>query len=338
MKSLRSLAWFGASLTFLAVITAHGHAQPAVDRQMVVAEDGSGEYRTVQAAVDAIPANNAGRVTVRIKPGTYAERVVIPRDKPNISFVGDDAAKTTLTYHLHARSLGADGRGVGTSGSTSTNVLADHFTAENLTFANSTPRDIAQALAISANGDRQIYRRCRFLGWQDTLYLGRGRQLFEDCYIEGGVDFIFGASTAVFLNCEIHSKRQGYLTAASTPKDAPYGYVFFNCRLTGAPDLRPASVYLGRPWRDYAHVLFLNCDMGPHIRNEGWHNWNQPNREKTARYGEFGSTGPGAKADGRVPWSRQLPEAEVKAITPQTVLAGRDRWNPLRMANGGKAP
>src|SRR5262249_25441986 len=259
--------------------------------------DGSGQYRTVQAAVDAIPANNVGAVTVHIKPGTYAERVIIPRDKPHIRFVGDDAAKTVLSYHLNARSLGPGGKDVGTSGSTSTNVMADDFTAENVTFANSTPRDVAQALALSAEGDRQVYRRCRFLGWQDTLYLGRGRQLFDDCYVEGGVDFIFGAATTAFLDCEIHSKRNGYLTAASTPKDTPYGFVFFNCRLTGDAGLR---VYLGRPWRDYANVLFLNCDMGLHIRPEGWHNWSQPDREKTARYGEFGSRGPGAKLDSRV--------------------------------------
>jgi pectinesterase len=330
MISHRAMAWFGAPLLFLVGTTARSQALCPADRPLIVAQDGSGQYRSVQAAVNAIPANIAGPVTIHIKPGTYAERVIIPRDKPHVRFVGDDAAKTVLTYHLHARSLNPDGKSVGTSGSTSTNVLADDFAAENVTFANSTPRDVAQALALSANSDRQVYRRCRFLGWQDTLYLGRGRQLFEDCYIEGGVDFIFGASTAAFINCEIHSKRQGYLTAASTPKDAPYGYVFFNCRLTAAPDLRPASVYLGRPWRDYAHVLFLNCDMGPHIRPEGWHNWNQPDREKTARYGEFGGTGPGAKADGRVPWSRQLPEAEAKTITPQAVLVGRDGWNPLR--------
>jgi pectinesterase len=130
----------------------------------------------------------------------------------------------------------------------------------------------------------------------------------------------------VFLDCEIHSKRNGYLTAASTPKDAPYGFVFLNCRLTGVADAR---VYLGRPWRDYAHVLFLNCALGPHIRPEGWHNWNQPERETTARYGEFGSTGPGANPDGRVKWSRQLSAAEARAITPRGVLQGRDGWNPL---------
>jgi pectinesterase len=326
-------------LLVLVVSTALGQAPPkADDRELVVAADGSGQYRTVQSAIDAIPANNASPVTVRIKPGTYLERIVLSRDKRHVRFVGEDAAKTVLTYHLHAQSVDPNGRPYGTSGSTSTNILADDFAAENLTFANSTPRDIAQALALSANGDRQVYRHCRFLGWQDTLYLGRGRQLFDDCHIEGGVDFIFGASTAVFRNCEILSKRQGYLTAASTPQDAPHGYVFFNCKLTATPDLRPASVYLGRPWRDYANVLFLNCDMGPHIRPEGWHNWNQPAREKTAKYGEYGSTGPGAKPDGRVPWSKQLTEAEAKVITPQVVLAGRDGWNPILATNDGKAP
>jgi pectinesterase len=330
--------WLGVSAILLAGGSGLGQTPAPADKTLVVAGDGSGQYRTVQSAVDAIPINGTDPVIVRIKPGTYTERIVVPRGRPHVRFVGEDAAKTILTYELNALSQGSTGRAVGTSGSTSTNVLADDFTAENITFANSTPRDVAQALALSANGDRQVYRRCRFLGWQDTLYANRGRQLFDDCYIEGGVDFIFGAATAVFLNCEIHSKRKGYVTASSTPQDAKYGYVFLNCRLTAAKDLDPSSVYLGRPWRDYSNVLFLNCEMGPHIRPEGWHNWNQPNREKTARFGEFGSTGPGAKPDARVSWSRQLPETEAKAITAKAVLAGRDEWDPSKVLSFGKIP
>jgi pectinesterase len=140
------------------------------DKTLVVAGNGSGQYRTVQAAVDAIPINGTDPVTIRIKPGTYTERIEVPRNKPHVRFVGEDAAKTILTYELNALSRGPTGRAVGTSGSTSTNVLADDFTAENITFAKSTPRDVAQALARSANGDLRVYRRCRFLGWQDTLY------------------------------------------------------------------------------------------------------------------------------------------------------------------------
>lgn len=314
---------FVPAVAALVLLTAGpGRAEPPGERLLVVAANGSGPYRTVQAAVDAVPADGR-RVTVRVKPGTYSERIVVPRNKPKLRLIGDDAAATVLTFNLNATSAGPDGRAVGTAGSASTHVLADDFTVENVTFANATPRDVAQAIALSADGDRHVYRRCRFLGWQDTLYLGRGRQLFDDCYVEGGVDFIFGPGTAVFRNCEVHSKRNGYLTAASTPKDVAYGFVFDHCRVTGAADLR---VYLGRPWRDHASVVFLNCDLGPHVRPEGWHNWKQPEREKTVRFAEFGSTGPGANTAGRVPWSRRLTAAEAAAITPRTVLAGRDGW------------
>jgi pectinesterase len=296
-------------------------------RTLVVASDGSGPYRSVQAAIDAVPAGNKELLTIHIKPGTYRERIALPRDKVRIRLIGEDALKTMLTFDLNARSLGLDNQPIGTMRSTSTVIWASDFVAENLTFANATPRDVAQALAMAANGDRQVFRHCRFLGWQDTLYVGAGRKYFEDCSIEGGVDFIFGPGTAVFKNCEIHSKRQGYVTAASTPREVARGFVFIDCRLTGANDLTPRTVYLGRPWRDYASVTFLHCTMGAHLRPEGWHNWQKPEREKTARYSEYGSIGPGATGE-RVGWSHQLKEGEAEAITLQAVLKGRDSWDP----------
>jgi pectinesterase len=295
---------------------------------IIVAADGSGAFRTVQGAIDAVPKGNQEPISIRIKPGIYTEHLEVPKDKTRIKLLGEDAAKTILTFNLHANALGADKKPIGTMRSSSTNIRANDFTAENLTFANSTPKDISQALAVAALGDRQTYRNCRFLGWQDTVYLGTGRQYFVDCYIEGGVDFIFGPATAVFKNCEVRSIRKGYLTAASTAKDDPFGFVFIDCKMTASADLPDKSVYLGRPWRDYGQVTFVNCVLGPHIRPEGWHNWNMPAREKTARFTEFGSTGPGAAPAARVPWSRQLTEAEAKALTPQAILAGKDGWKP----------
>lgn len=299
----------------------------------VVASDGSAPYHSVQAALDAIPPGGRETVTIHIKPGTYVEQLTVAANKPPLRLVGEDAEKTILTFHLHANLPGPDGSPIGTGKSSSTFVLADNFTAENLTFANSTPRDVAQALVISCSGDRQIFRRCRFLGWQDTIYTHSGRLYFEDCYIEGGVDFIFGAATAVFKNCEVRSKRGGYLTAASTPETEPHGYVFIGCRLTADPEVKNGSVYLGRPWRDFASVVFLDCEMGAHIRPEGWDNWKNPAREKTARYAEHGSRGPGANPGGRVGWSKQLSDSEAKAITIPAVLGGKDGWNPMSPGN-----
>src|SRR5262249_15692349 len=173
---------------------------------------------------------------------------------------------------------------------------------------------------------RIVFRNCRFLGWQDTILLNRGRQYFENCYITGHVDFIFGAATAFFENCHIHILRDGYITAASTPPQQQFGFVFSHCKITG--ESAPVRTYLGRPWRPFASTVFLLTEMSEVIRPEGWNNWNQPEREKTARYAEFGNTGPGANNSARVKWAKQLTGAEAKIITLERVLAGADNWNP----------
>jgi pectinesterase len=301
---------------------------PASAADLVVAADGSGDYRTVQAAIDAAPAGRDRPVTIRIKPGTYSELLKVPDDRRRQRLVGEDAAHTVLTFHLNALSEGAGGRPVGTKRSSSTTVAANDLVAEDLTFANDTPRDVAQALALAADGDRQVFRRCRFLGWQDTLYVGPGRKYFADCFIEGGVDFIFGPGTAVFQGCEVRSKRHGYVTAASTPEDAEHGFVFLDCRLTADDDLPDQTVYLGRPWREHADVAFLSCWMGPHIHPEGWSIWKGTERHKTARFAEHDSRGPRAAPQARVPWSRQLSADEAKAVNVRAVLRGRDEWDP----------
>ena len=296
-------------------------------RTITVAADGSGDVSSVQAAVDAVPANNAERIVIHIKPGTYKERVHVPKDKPKVTFKGDDAKTTVLTYDLFAsKVIPPATQGVGTSGSYSTLIEGDDFVAENVTFENSAG-EVGQAVALRTTGRRQAFYNCRMLGWQDTLYLHHGSAYFRDCYVEGRVDFIFGRGVAVFEDCHIHSKNGGYVTAAATEPTEPFGYVFLSSRLTGEGE----KAYLGRPWRDHAAVAFVRCELGDHVRPEGWDNWRNPAREKTARFVEFRNTGPGADRSKRVPWSRELSDEEAAKYTVANVLAAReDGWDPTR--------
>lgn len=329
MKIFTSLlSVLSKSLVLIVLITACVCEAKAAPVELFVAADGSAKYRTVQEAVMAVPAGTADSpVVIHIKPGTYKELVYVQREKRFFRLVGEDASKTVITYDLNANLKGLDGKPIGTFRTPSTQIDADDFTAENITFENSAGA-VGQALALRVDGDRVVFRNCRFLGWQDTILLNRGRQYFENCYIAGHVDFIFGAATAFFERCHIHCLKDGYVTAASTPDNQPYGFVFSHCRITG--ETSAVKTYLGRPWRAYSAVTFLNTEMSEVVRPEGWHNWNFPEREKTARYAEFGSTGPGAKPAARVHWARQLTKGEAKAITPRRVLAGTDGWNPKR--------
>ncbi len=303
--------------------------------EFVVVADGSGPYRTVQAAVNAAPAGTPDNPSIiRIKPGVYKEVVRIQREKRFLRLIGEDAQKTVLTYNLNAHMIGSDGQEIGTFRTSSMRIDADDVTAENLTFENSAGA-VGQALAVRVDGDRIVFRNCRFLGWQDTVLVNRGRHYFTDCYINGGVDFIFGGATALFDNCHIHCLRDGYITAASTPDNHPFGFVFRHCRITGeSPDIR---TFLGRPWRDFASVIFLHTEMSEVVRPKGWNNWRQPRREKTARYAEYSSSGPGANLQARVAWSRQLNETDAKAMTAENVLGGRDGWNPTVETQAGRA-
>jgi pectinesterase len=221
--------------------------------------------------------------------------------------------------------VGPDGLPIGTFRTPTLQVDADDFTAEHITVENSAG-PVGQALAMRVDGDRAAFRQCRFLGWQDTILLNRGRQYFEDSYINGHVDFIFGGATAWFERCTIFCRRDGYITAASTPKEDPVGFVFAHGVIDGDP---AAHVYLGRPWRDFAQVTFIDMQMSNVVRPEGWHNWDRPEREQTSRYREFGNRGPGGDPARRVRWSHQLTADEVRALTPQSVLGGNDGWNPL---------
>ena len=294
-----------------------------------VAKDGSGDFKTVQEAIDAVPDFRKNTTTIFIKNGVYKEKLTLPASKTAVTLVGEDVAKTILTYDDYASKKNRFGEEIGTTGSSSFFIFGDDFTAENITFENSAG-PVGQAVAVRIDGDKVMFRNCRFLGFQDTLYPHgeNSRQYYKDCYIEGTVDFIFGWSTAVFDNCEIYCKKGGgYVTAASTLEGTPYGFVFRNCRLTGNAPVH--SFYLGRPWRPFAKTVYLNCYLGNQIKPEGWHNWNKPEAEKQAFYAEYNSTGPGADVAARVKWAHQLQEEGLKAYTLDRIF--RD-WSP------GQAP
>lgn len=330
---------------------------------IIVAADGSGDFAALQPAIDAIPYGHAEETVLHIKSGIYKQKIKI--DKPGIHLIGEDAEKTILTYDDYAKKLLPSGEPMNTFNSYSVYVGAPDFTAENITFENSAGDGeiVGQAVAVYVDADRAFFKNCRFLGCQDTLftgplpkhptplglnvqhstlgsgaeeYLGILRQYYQDCFIQGDIDFIFGSATAVFNRCEIcsndrHQPVNGYITAGSTSSHVPFGYVFMNCALTGKA--APQTVYLGRPWRDHAKVAFLNCRMGPHIIGAGWHNWDKPEREKTVTYVEYASTGPGAAPGQRVPWAKTPTADELKLYTLSNILHGPDQWEPYNQSN-----
>jgi pectinesterase len=314
----------------LAVLSAAGSARAAVDApgaaNASVAADGSGGYSTLQAAIAAAPtATREKPWVIRVKAGTYRELVYVQREKRFLSIVGEDRERTIVTYDLHAAMTGKDGLPIGTFRTPTAVIDADDFTAENVTFEN-TAGPGAQALAIRVDGDRVAFRNCAFRGWQDTVFLNRGRHYFSDCFISGHVDFIFGGATAFFERCRILARGDGYVTAASTPEEQPHGFVFSGGTIDGeTPSVR---TYLGRPWRAFGSVAFLHTAMSEAVRPAGWHNWDQPSREKTVRYAEHGSHGPGAAGDARVAWARRLSSEEARGLTARSVLAGADGWSP----------
>lgn len=304
----------------------------ACDAVVSTAKDA--KFKTVQEAVDAAPDDATKPYVILIKPGRYRwQQTLIPKSKRFIHLVGEDSASTVLSFHLNVYET-IKQRPLELLEGISVIVQADDFQATNLTIEN-IAGDRGQALALRIDGDRAVVRNCRLLGWQDTLMVNNGRHYFRDCYIEGRVDFIYGSGTSVFEACEIRSKAGGYVTAASTPPEKPFGFVFLRCKLTGdntpwEPNLKSRPAELGRPWRAHAAVAFIACAMGDHIKPTGWNNWGKPENEKTARYSEYKSTGPGANPQARVPWSKQLTDAEAKAYTVQNILAGADKWSPAQ--------
>ncbi|MFC0876745.1 pectinesterase family protein [Saccharicrinis sp. FJH2] len=304
-----------ALLTVLILISAKTAA--ADKYEMVVAQDGSGDFSTIQEAIDATKAFPPQRITIFIKNGIYNEKVRVPSWNNKLSLIGESAEHTIITYDDFFRKID---RGRNSTFMTYTLLVeADDFYAENLTIINSAGQ-VGQAVALHVEGNRCTFKNCKIKGNQDTLYAAgqNSKQYYDSCYIEGTTDFIFGAATAVFNACTIHNLSNSYITAASTPQGRIYGYVFMNCKITAEPNVK--SAYLGRPWRPYAKVVFMNCDLGHHIASAGWKQWSNKENLTTTYYAEYNNSGSGANASERVSWSHQLSNKEAKKYTIKKIF------------------
>lgn len=305
------------------------------EKTLVVSKDGKGDFTTVQQAIDAVENNSYLRTKIIIKAGIYKEKIVIPESKAPLFLEGENSEKTIITYDDFASKKNADGKEIGTTGSSTLFIYSNDFSAKNISFENSSGK-VGQAVAVLTSGDRITFENCRFLGNQDTLYLKGvqdlqdktkpSRNYFKNCYVEGTTDYIFGAGTAVFENCIIYSKETAsYVTAASTPQENEFGFAFINSKIIG--NAKEHSVYLGRPWRPFAKTVYIDCELNSTIKSEGWHNWSKPDAEKTTFYAESYSKGPGANIMQRVSWSHQLTQQERKKYTTDNILKGKDNWN-----------
>ena len=290
-------------------------AQIRYKYKFTVAKDGSGDYVYIQDAINAMRVFPTAPITLYIKNGVYDEKIELPATKTDVTFIGESVDKTIITYNDYS------GRGkLTTFESYTAKIAGNRFRAENITFVNSAGR-VGQAVALHVESDRAVFKNCRFIGNQDTIFASgeNARQYFVDCYIEGTTDFIFGPATVVFRNCIIKSKADSYITAANTPEGKKYGFVFIGCKLVA--DSSAHKVYLGRPWRQYAKTVFISCDLGTHIVPEGWDNWSSADNEKTAYYAEYNNTGAGSQTKNRVSWSKQLTPAEAAEYTPDKIFS-----------------
>ncbi len=299
--------------------------QKAADKyDYVVAKDGSGDFTTIQSAIESCKAFPYQRIRIFIKNGVYHEKVYIPSWNTMISLIGESKDSTIISYDDYFKKID---KGRNSTFYTSTLLIqGNDFQAENLTIEN-TAGPVGQAVALSVEADRCFFSNCKFLGNQDTVYLAgeNDRQYFVDCYIEGTTDFIFGEATALFERCTINCKADSYITAASTPEGVAYGFVFKNCNIEAAPKVK--NVYLGRPWRKYANVVFINCKMGDFIKPEGWSDWQGTDSFKTAYYAESNSSGAGANKNQRVSWSHQLTQNETAKYDIKNIFSGLTSWN-----------
>lgn len=323
-----------AMMLFLAawpVLAANKYDNPDT---LVVSRDGTGEFRTIDEAIEVCRAFMDYTKVIYVKKGVYKEKLIIPSWLTNITICGEDRDNTIITWDDHANikmpvggldsETAVKGKPMGTFRTYTLKVQGSYITLKDITIENNAAK-LGQAVTLHTEGDHILVQNCRLLGNQDTVYTGVGgtRVAFYDCYIEGTTDFIFGPSIAWFQNCEIHSKANSYITAASTPAGQKYGYVFYKCRLTADKDVD--KVYLGRPWRPFAATIFMDCELGKHIRPEGWHNWNNAKNEETARYAEYGNKGEGASTKNRVKWSKQLSKKEAAKVTLLDAF-GEDCW------------
>ena len=283
---------------------------------VTVSKDGKGDYTSIQQAINNAKSFPYKRVTIFIKDGIYYEKVKIHEWNSNITLVGESKEKTIITFddYFDKINLGRNS----TFFTPTLLVEANNVLLKNLTIENAAG-EVGQAVALAVSSDEVAVINCKLLGNQDTLYAsGKGKQYYKDCYIEGTTDFIFGSATAFFENCQIHSKKDSYITAASTLKESEFGYVFKDCKITS--DENVTKVYLGRPWRIYAKTVFINSNLGKHILAVGWHNWSKPEAEKTTFYAEFKNLGDGFHPNERAKWSHQLNDDEAKKYTLKNVL------------------
>lgn len=322
-------------------------------QRIVVAKDGSGDVTSVAEAAVLVPPENRDWVTVYIKQGVYKERV--EWTSPYVILEGEDAENTIITNNLYAKMDMGDGMKRGTFRTYTVFIDTHDVIIKNLTIENSAGpgTEMGQAIALYADGDRLIFEDCRILANQDTLFTGplppkeiekngfigpkqyapriNGRHYYKGCLIRGEVDFIFGSATAYFEGCELFSVNtgqeiNGYVTAASTPEGQEYGYVFRHCRFTS--DCPPETVYLGRPWRDFARTVIVNSELGAHICKEGWHDWDKAHARKNVFFGEYGNTGAGSDMKYRPKWVISMTEQEAERFSAEAVLSGNDGWNP----------
>ena len=322
----------------------HVRVQPGAS-SIGPAQTGSEEqtvFPTIQNALDHHPfAGPGGRVFIEIAPGTYRERIIVTQNHQNITFLGTGAKPedTVIANSLNAKQAG------GTFFTETAEINGDGFEADNLTFENSAG-NTGQAVAAAVRADRAVFKHVRFLGHQDTLFADYGRQYYLDCFITGGVDYIFGNATAVFDHSQLDSNGPGYVTAQSrTSATQTTGYVILNSRVTSSidhsePPMNPSTpgakssaaahkmVGLGRPWRPYGRVVYIDTELPADMNPAGWNNWGKPSNESTAWYAEYGSTGPGASPSTRAPWAHALTAAQMKQFLPAQFLRGKDHWNP----------
>lgn len=317
MKIIRSLVM---PLLFV-LVSLVAKAQPNAP-DIVVSQNGKGQFSTIQEAILSVRDYKPTRTTIYVKEGVYNEKLIIPANKCDITIIGEGVDKVKIVYGDYA-SL----NNMGTFNTWTVRVDGTGIRMENLTIENSAGR-VGQAVALHVEGDRCEFANVRLLGNQDTLFTGgtgSSRQYYKNCYIEGTTDFIFGPATAWFENCEIYCKADSYITAASTPEDRPYGYIFNKCKIKADKGVK--KMYLGRPWRAYAAVIFIDCEMPQCITPEGWHNWGRVENQTTSRYAEYRSTGPGANPEARVDWSRQLSDEDIKHITLDNVMRFKSKWH-----------
>lgn len=306
--------------TLLLIASIYAVAQTANPQQykyiFTVAKDGSGDYRYIQDAIDAMRVYPLAPITLYIKNGVYNEKIELPANNTDVTFIGESVEKTIISFNDYS------GRGkLNTFTSYTAKISGNRFVAENISFVNSAG-PVGQALALYVDADKALFINCKFIGNQDTIFAAgeNSNQLFYNCYIEGTTDFIFGPATAVFQNCTIRAKANSFITAASTTQGKKFGFVFIDCNILSDSTL--AKIFLGRPWRAFAKTAFIRCALPKQIAAEGWDNWSNTANEQTVFYVEYNCSGQGAASKQRVGWAMQLTDKESKEYTLQSIFSG----------------